>query len=113
MNDLIPLEQAKLQLRIQDTLHDAEVEMMNDAAVAVILDYLKPTLLDGTTRPDWPWTAATLPLPVSQAMRLLLTHFYEHRGDDMTPSGAGGTPDADVWGAIERLLVRFRDPALA
>jgi hypothetical protein len=111
-NDLIPLTDAKLQLRITDDLHDAEIELLNDAAVAVILDYLKE-LRTGEVREDWPWTAATLPLPVAQAMRLLLTHFYEHRGDDMSPTASGQTPDADVWGAIERLLVRFRDPALA
>jgi hypothetical protein len=111
MNDLIPLEQAKLQLRVTDTLHDPEIEMLNDAAVAVILDYLKP-MRTGEMRDDWPWTAATLPLPVAQAMRLLLTHFYVHRGDDMAPTATGTTPDTDVWGAIERILVRFRDPAV-
>jgi hypothetical protein len=45
-------------------------------------------------------------------MLILCTHFYEHRGDDMAPSRSGATPDADVWLAVERLLMRRRLPAL-
>jgi hypothetical protein len=52
------------------------------------------------------WTDATVPGPVQAAVLLLLTHLYKHRGDD--PSA-----DAALWEAIGRLLIRFRDPALA
>jgi len=37
---------------------------------------------------------------------LLLTHFYENRGQDQQA-------DMAVWEAVGRLLVRYRDPALA
>ena len=52
------------------------------------------------------WTPDTAPQQVIAAVLLMLTHLYEHRG-------AVAAGDADVWRAIERLLVRSRDPALA
>lgn len=52
------------------------------------------------------WTPETAPPQVIAAVLIMLTHLYEHRGDD-----ASG--DGDVWLTIERLLVRSRDPALA
>src|SRR4030095_747207 len=107
---LVTLATAKQQLRITDTLHDADVQAQLDAAEAIVLDYLKPTWVGGVPRGDlWPWTPNTLPRVVEQAILLMVTHLYEHRGDDMTPASAGGTPDADVWLAIERLLIRRRD----
>jgi len=52
------------------------------------------------------WTPATAPKQVQAAALLMLTHLYEHRGEDMMA-------DLSVWQAIERLLMRSRDPALA
>lgn len=52
------------------------------------------------------WNEATAPLPVQAATLVMLGHLWEHRGDDMDS-------DDKTWAAIERLLVRFRDPALA
>jgi hypothetical protein len=52
------------------------------------------------------WTYVTVPVHVQAAVLLMLTHLYEHRGDDQKA-------DADVWLAIERLLIRSRDPAFA
>src|SRR5262249_55063615 len=102
---LIPLSEAKDHLRITDTSHDAEIGRMTIDAQNIILDYLKAAA-------DPTWTTSTLPYPVRAAMRLMLTHLYEHRGDDMTPSAAAGTPDTDLWDSIDRLLMRWRDPAL-
>lgn len=53
------------------------------------------------------FTSGTAPQNVQAAILLMLTHLYEHRGDDMEKY------DESLWMAIERLLVRFRDPALA
>jgi hypothetical protein len=53
-----------------------------------------------------PWNDETAPLPVQQASMLMLTHLYEHRGNDQKA-------DADLWLAIERILIRSRDPAFA
>lgn len=63
------------------------------------------SVVAGTVGPPV-WTDATVPGRVQQSVLLMLTHLYEHRGDDM-----GG--DASTWDAIERLLIRSRDPALA
>jgi hypothetical protein len=52
------------------------------------------------------WTDSTVPAPVQAAALLMLTHLYEHRGEDMSL-------DTGLWEAIGRLVVRFRDPALA
>jgi hypothetical protein len=53
-----------------------------------------------------PWTDDTVPRHVQAAVKLMLAHLWEHRGDDHRL-------DADVWLGIERLLMRSRDPALA
>ena len=52
------------------------------------------------------WDENTVPGHVYEATMLMLTHLYEHRGDDMKA-------DAELWQAIDRLLVRSRDPAFA
>ena len=49
---------------------------------------------------------------MKQAIKLLTTNYFEHRGDDMNPSMSGANPDADVWAAIGRLLALYRDPTL-
>lgn len=52
------------------------------------------------------WDEDTVPWPVQAAVFVMLTHLFENRGDDM---GA----DETLWKALERLLGRMRDPALA
>jgi hypothetical protein len=52
------------------------------------------------------WDETTAPGPVQAAALLMLTHLYEHRGDDQKA-------DTDLWFAVERLLMRSRDPAFA
>jgi hypothetical protein len=52
------------------------------------------------------WTDATVPGQVQAAVLLMLTRLYEQRGDDEKA-------DEACWLAIERLLRRQRDPALA
>lgn len=108
MAALITLALAKQHLRIpvDDTAHDPDIQSKADQSSAIIVDYLK-------AQADPAWTDTTVPLPVQAAMLIMLTHLYEHRGDDMTPTPTGSTPDEDVWNAIDRLLKRSRDPALA
>jgi hypothetical protein len=52
------------------------------------------------------WTDVTVPRPVQSSILITLSHLHENRGDDMKADG-------DLWLAIERLLMRQRDPALA
>jgi hypothetical protein len=103
---LVPIAEMKAHLRITDTAHDADVSTIAGAAQDAILAYL-------TAAADPAWTTATVPKTVAHAIKLMTTHLYEHRGDDMDPSGSGATPDADVWDAVKRLLGRHRDPTLA
>jgi Phage gp6-like head-tail connector protein len=95
------LAQAKAHLRLSAdaSANDADVELKLQQATAIIVDYLKD-------RADAAWTPYTVPGPVQSATLLMLTHLYEHRGDE--PS----TDDA-LWLAISRLLMRLRDPAVA
>lgn len=96
---LITLAEAKTHLHITTAAHDADITAKLEQAQDIILDFLKHGA-------DPAWTADTLPLPVRSAVLLVLTHLYDHRGEDMEP-------DEALWTAIGRLLVRFRDPALA
>jgi len=102
MASLITLDEAKTQLHIPlaTTDRDMDVQALVDEASAVIVNYLK-SLGDPT------WTAVTAPLPVKRSVKLLIANYDENRGDKDMKN------DADCWMAIERLLVRFRDPALA
>jgi Phage gp6-like head-tail connector protein len=103
----LTVEDAKaLQLRIRDTLHDADITEKLETAHERIIAKLGAAA-------DATWTAETVPKAVSHAILLLTTHYYEHRGDDMNPTASGSTPDADVWAAIDRLLAPYRDLTLA
>ena len=96
---LVTLANAKIHLRITDTDHDADITLKLAQAELVITGYLK-------SQADPTWTDVTVPADVQAAILLMLTHLYEHRGDEMKP-------DEDLWNAIARLLMRRRDPALA
>ena len=109
MAGLISLDVAKLQLRITDAAHDADVQLKLLQAEAIILDYLKPKRT-GTDRPDWPWTAATLPGPVQAAMLVMLQYLYD---DARNTDNVEASDPEKVWTAVDRLLTRFRDRALA
>ena len=100
---LVTLETAKMHLRITGTAHDPDVTQKMTAASASIRDYL-------TERNDPTWTPATVPPWVEAAVLLLLTHLYEHRGDEF---GSGNENDDRVWSAIANLLRRSRDAAMA
>ena len=97
---LVTLTTAKAHLRVTVSTDDTDIQLKLDQAEAVILDYLAEWA-------DVAWVSpATAPGAVSAAILLLLTRLYEHRGDD-------DAEDAVTWTAIERLLARTRNPALA
>jgi hypothetical protein len=97
------LAEAKIHLRITDTAHDADVDQKLAAAQEGILAYLGPA-------GDATWTPATAPLEVKNAILQLLTHYYEHRGDDL---GLTNRDEAVIWNILRRMLAMYRDPALA
>lgn len=100
---LVTLVTAKEHLRITLPPGDpveADVQLKLDQAEAIILDYI-------AERVDPLWVSPeTAPKPVTAAILLMLARLYEHRGDLEEA-------DADLWLAIERLLMRLRDSAIA
>ena len=108
MAGLISLDVAKVHLRITDHDHDTDVQLKLLQAEESILVYVKPKRT-GETRPDWPWTAATLPYPVQAAMLVLLEYLY-----DAQRSNAESAQDPKkVWAVIEGLVGFYRDRAIA
>ena len=100
---LVLLASAKLHLRIPaaETAYDGEVQAKLDQAELIILEYL-----DTSVDPLWV-SPATAPGAVTAAILLMLTDLYEHRGDDTSEV------TEKTWQAIERLLVRSRNAAIA
>ncbi len=98
---LVTLARAKAHLRIVSNDEDEDVYAKVAAASAIVIEYLKSRAVAG-------WSDGTIAVPgqVEAATLVLLTHLYENRGDDLKA-------DRDAWEAIERLLIRSRDPALA
>jgi Phage gp6-like head-tail connector protein len=97
---LVTLATAKAHLRIDVSTDDTDIQLKLDQAEAVILEYLDTSV-------DAAWVSpATAPGPVTAAILLWLSRLYEHRGD-------ADEADAVTWQAIERLLVRSRNAALA
>jgi hypothetical protein len=101
---LVSFDEAKAHLQIRDTDHDTEITAKLTQASEIVRDYLKK-------QNDPAWTETTAPAPIQAAVLLLLASLFEHRGDERAT--AGMDDDLHTWEAIGRLLVRFRDPALA
>jgi hypothetical protein len=93
---LITLEQAKAELRIVTDDEDEDIQRRADQATAIVIDYLKD-------RANPLWDLDTVPGPVQAAIFVMLTNLYER----------DPAKDAAAWDAVERLVIRFRDPALA
>lgn len=96
MAALITAEQAKAELRIVTDDENEYVEELADRATTTILYYLY-------AQADPAWTIDTVPGAVQQAIRVLLVNLYNR----------DPTADEATWAAIDRLIVGFRDPALA
>ena len=96
---MVSLEQAKLALHITDPARDAEVSMYLGQATALINQYIGPVRL-----PDAPVDI------VDAAVLKLLSHLFEHRGDD---AGSVFGPDAKIWETLSEFLMRTRDPAVS
>jgi hypothetical protein len=100
--ELVTFDEAKTWLRVTDTDHDAEIETTREAANDLIYGYLKD-------RADETWTPTTVPAEIRHAILMLVAYYYERRGDDLED------PDRDtaIWAAVENVVKRRRDPALA
>jgi hypothetical protein len=95
---IVSLDQAKAQLRIDDTYSDTELTGMVDAASDIVAGYLgwgDPPPYDGSTTP--------YPSRIQTATLLVLASLYEDREGANDPIGPG----------VVSILRRDRDPALA
>jgi len=100
---LLTLEEAKAQLRIVDFSEDAVITQKLKAAQEGILAFLG-------AGGDPTWTPATAPEEVKNAILGLMTHYFEHRGDDF---GATSLAEAVIWRELAYMLRFYRDPAIA
>src|SRR5678815_5843974 len=106
---LVTVAQAKQQLGIPiadvaDTDRDALIQRALDDAEGLVLGRCNAAVYWRAITATW--TAATVPAGVRVAILVLLTHLYEHRGDDMKL-------DDVLWAAIDRLIALHKDPVLA
>lgn len=93
MATLVSLEEAKRQLRVEDTDQDEVISEMAEAASAIILDYIK--------QPDAAYDDETVPPVIKTAVKMMVaTLFCDREATDI--------PDP-----VKSLLTRYRDPALA
>jgi hypothetical protein len=105
---LVTLVQAKDHLRIttlEGDAGDADIQLKLDQAEALILGRCGSTTHWRTIAATW--TAETVPPSITAAILVLLTHLFEHRGDDMDQV------DEALWLAVDRLVALHRDPVLA
>jgi len=100
---LLSLADAKAHLKIPpaDTRDDADLTVKILQASAIIVGLLK-------LQADPSWDALTVPPPIQWAVQLMLGHLWANRGDAAASAG-----DAELWEAIDRVLIPYRDPALA
>lgn len=107
---LVTFAQAKYQLQlpttdVSDADREALIQLKLDDAEGLIIERCSATA-------HWApivaaWTAGTVPAGVRQAILVLMTHLFEHRGDDDMAI------DEVLWQAIDRLIALNKDPVLA
>jgi hypothetical protein len=110
VSTLVTVAEAKTHLRLapDDTSLDADLTQKLNAAEAIVLDVLNltPDMRTMTAA----WDAATVPLPVKQAILLEVGELWRFRGDD-TEVPERWTPDTgaiDLAPAILGLLRRVQ-----
>lgn len=108
----VTIQEAKDHLRITTPPghpDDVDIQAKLDAAQAILLDYCNTTAVwrDITVT----WTAATVPLPVKQAILLELGELMRFRGDDVDVPAR--ETETDLSPMIVGLLRRSRDPVVA
>ncbi|MDR5774897.1 MULTISPECIES: head-tail connector protein [unclassified Caballeronia] len=99
---LVTLTRACAHLRVSPGEDDAAINDLISAASDIVIDYLKkPAPEEWKVETDS--TPSAVPGPVRSAVLLVLGHLYADRE-------GGGSP---IGPAVESLLMRFRDPAVA
>lgn len=103
---LITLEQARDHLQLTSDASNVIEDVVSkmEQASEMVLDRINTTAYWRAISLDW--DELTVPKAVQAAMLMVLTHLYEHRGDD--PS----TEDA-MWRAVDSRLSLHKDPVIA
>lgn len=95
---IVDLEKAKLQLDLVNSDNDDKVTMALDAAVAIVIDYLK---LPAETYLDQSLGVYDMPTIVAQAVLLMTVSLFNEPAVD------------PLNNAVRSILHRQRDPAIA
>jgi hypothetical protein len=111
MAELVSLAAFKhhLQIPIEDTYRDVDLQLKLRSAEAIILDYLSDTTDDDWTAALAGWDEQSVPLMVHAAVLLQGAELLAYRGDGEGPKRTEG----DLSPTIAALLRRVRRPVVA
>lgn len=103
---LVSLINAKAHLRepLDSHDHDLDIQQKAEHASVLVLGLCNSTAWWREITPLW--TEANVPGDVQAAVLVLLTHLWEHRGDNMEPHDS-------IWRAVNSLLAMKKDPVIA
>jgi Phage gp6-like head-tail connector protein len=101
MGTLVSFQDAKDHLRVTGNDENGQINLKLEQASELIFNHVN-------SGADAGWLDGTVPVPgdVQAATCVMLTYLYEHRGDAMDGS-------ANIWAAIERILVTTRRSPVA
>ncbi|MDR8396992.1 head-tail connector protein [Paraburkholderia sp. USG1] len=103
ISQLVSMERTLAHLRVGAGEDDAAIADLIDAASGIVIDYLKLKTVPDTWALEAGDTPSTVPGPVRSAVLLVIGSLYADREgatDPLTP-------------AVQSLLMRMRDPAVA
>ena len=103
IKQLVSFNRALSHLRVEAVEDDDAIKDLIDAASDIVVDYLKLKEIPDTWALEDCDTASTVPGAVRSAVLLVLGTLYDDREGTTSPL----TP------AVESLLMRLRDPAVA
>ena len=106
MIDILSLADAKAHLRVTGTRFDADLELKIIQTSAIVFNYLK---LDMASPLSFPWTG-DIPWDVQAAAMLILGDLWRYREGSQNTDTYKFDP---ISPAVESLLRRWRDPAMA
>lgn len=108
MPNLISLEEARRQCRVDHNDEDDVISMALDASTQLVLNYLTRRDTDWNAEMS-AWTSSTLPKPVRQAILIQTREIYERtpmeKSGEMHPTGLS-LP-------VRNLLIGYSEPGYA
>lgn len=108
MIELCSLNEVKDHLRITSDRQDGDIQLKIIQASAIILNYLKVNV--DVSPLSVPWGSVDIPFDVHAAAMLVVGDLFLHREGSQPSSFREFDP---ISKAVESLLRRWRDPAMA